>query len=83
MSSKDYSKRIATIKVADALSKIEGVPVSDFARELSDKWAKGEIRGSHMKAALIAAHKKYNNKQRYTFLSNIIYENTISKPNNL
>lgn len=58
MSPKDYSKRITAIKVADTLNKIEGVPVSDFARELSDKWAKGEITGNQMKAALIAAHKK-------------------------
>ena len=54
---KDYSKRMAAIKVADTLNKIEGVPVSKFARELSDKWAKGEITGSQMKAALIAKHK--------------------------
>ncbi len=58
MSPKNYSKRITAIKVADTLNKIEGVPVSDYARELSDKWAKGEITGSQMKAALIAAHKK-------------------------
>lgn len=58
MSPKNYSKRITAIKVADTLNKIEGVPVSDFARELSAKWAKGEITGSQMKAALIAAHKK-------------------------
>lgn len=58
MSPKNYSKRITAIKVADTLNKIEGVPVSDFARELSNKWAKGEITGNQMKAALIAAHKK-------------------------
>lgn len=58
MSPKNYSKRITAIKVADTLNKIEGVPVSDFARELSHKWAKGEITGNQMKAALIAAHKK-------------------------
>ncbi len=37
MSSKDYSKRKAAIKVADTLNKIEGVPVSSFARKLSNK----------------------------------------------
>ena len=58
MSPKNYAKRITAIKVADTLNIIEGVPVSNFARELSDKWAKGEITGSQMKAALIAAHKK-------------------------
>ena len=55
---KDYSKRMEAIKVADTLNKIEGVHVSKFARELSYKWAKGEITGSQMKTALIAAYKK-------------------------
>lgn len=58
MSSKDYSKRKAAIKVADTLNKIEGVPVFDYARELSEKWAKGEITGNQMRSALIAAYKK-------------------------
>ncbi len=44
--------------VADALNKIEGVPVTDFAKELSSKWAKGEITGAQMKAMLIQRHKK-------------------------
>ncbi len=44
--------------VADALNKIEGVPVTDFAKELSSKWAKGEITGAQMKAMLIQKHKK-------------------------
>lgn len=52
------TKRTAAIKVADALNMIEGVPVSTFAKDLSAKWAKGEITGVDMKAALIAKHKK-------------------------
>ena len=52
------TKRTAAIKVADALNMIEGVPVSAFAKDLSSKWAKGEITGADMKAALIAKHKK-------------------------
>lgn len=52
------TKRTAAIKVADALNSIEGAPVSDFAKDLSAKWAKGEITGADMKAALIAKHKK-------------------------
>lgn len=51
-------KRTAAIKVADTLNMIEGVPVSAFAKDLSTKWAKGEITGAAMKAALIAKHKK-------------------------
>ena len=52
------TKRTAAIKVADALNMIEGVPVSAFAKDLSAKWAKGEITGADMKAALIAKYKR-------------------------
>ncbi len=51
-------KRQNAVRVADALNKIEGVPVTAFARELSAKWSKGEITGEQMKDALIAVHKK-------------------------
>ena len=58
MSPQVYSKRKTVIKLADTLNNIEGVPISAYARELSDKWAKGEITGQQMKAALIAKHSK-------------------------
>ena len=44
--------------VADTLNKIEGVPVTEFAKELSTKWAKGEITGAQMKTMLIQKHKR-------------------------
>ena len=53
-----YAKRKSAIKLADTLNKIEGVPVSEYARQLSEKWARGEITGEQMKQALIASHKK-------------------------
>ncbi len=49
-------KRKNAIKVADALNSIEGVPVSDYAKELSEKWARGEITGEDMKNALLKKH---------------------------
>ena len=49
-------KRKNAIKVADALNSIEGVPVSDYAKDLSEKWARGEIIGEDMKAALLKKH---------------------------
>lgn len=58
MSPHVYLKRVSAIKLADTLNKIEGVPVSEYARSLSEKWAKGEISGEEMKAALIAVHKR-------------------------
>ena len=54
------AKRRTAVRVADTLNKIEGVPVTEFAKELSSKWAKGEITGAQMKTMLIQKHKKVN-----------------------
>ena len=58
MKSVQLERRIAAVKTADAINVIEGVPVTDYARTLSKCWAKGELTGEQMKAALIASHKK-------------------------
>lgn len=58
MAAKQISRRVAAVKTADAINAIEGVPVSDYARTLSALWAKGELTGEQMKAALLASHKK-------------------------
>ena len=58
MSPQVERKRRAAVTVADTLNKIEGVPVTEFAKELSSKWAKGEITGTQMKEMLIQKHKK-------------------------
>lgn len=58
MSPEILAKRRAAIRVADAINKIEGVPVTERAKELSSRWAKGEITGAEMKEALIKAHKR-------------------------
>jgi len=52
------TKRRTAVMLADTLNKIEGVPVTDFAKELSSKWAKGEITGAQMKTMLIQKHKR-------------------------
>jgi hypothetical protein len=54
-------KRISAVKVADTLNNIEGVPVTAYAKELSAKWARGEITGEEMKQALIKKYKTINN----------------------
>ncbi len=54
----EQNRRISAVKLADALNKIEGVPVSAKAKTLSLQWARGEITGTQMKAALIDAHKR-------------------------
>lgn len=58
MSPQVETKRRTAVMVADTLNKIEGVPVTEFAKELSSKWAKGEITGTQMKTMLIQKHKK-------------------------
>lgn len=58
MSPQIEAKRRKAIMVADTLNKIEGVPVTEFAKELSSKWAKGEITGAQMKTMLIQKHKR-------------------------
>ena len=57
----DYSiknRGIQAGKLADALNTIEGVPVSDYAKELSQQWVNGEISGEEMKSLLLEHHRK-------------------------
>ncbi len=58
MSEQERQRRVAAVKTADAINAIEGVPVSDYARDLSRRWANGEITGEQMKAALLESHKR-------------------------
>ena len=60
MSQKNYSKRKAAIKVADALNKIEDFPVTDYAHESSDKWAKMKLQEASLKWLLSLNIRKYN-----------------------
>lgn len=59
------SRRVAAVKTADAINAIEGVPVSDYARTLSLSWARGEITGEQMKAALLASHQRMAKQLKY------------------
>lgn len=58
MSPEQRKRRAAAVKIADTINNIEGVPASEFARDLSEKWIRGEISGSEMKNAIIASHRK-------------------------
>jgi hypothetical protein len=58
MSPQRKNNRLAAVKLADTVNKIEGVPVSRHARQLSARWARGEISGAEMKRILIAAHRQ-------------------------
>ena len=46
----DKKRRLAAVKTADAVNKVEGVPVSPLARRLSAQWDRGEIKGEEMKS---------------------------------
>lgn len=55
---REENRRVIAVKTADAINAIGGVPVSDYARELSMRWAKGEITGEQMKELLLESHRK-------------------------
>lgn len=46
------------VKTADAINAMGGAPISDYARELSRRWAMGEISVEQMTAALGEHHRK-------------------------
>lgn len=64
MSEQERRRRIAAVKTADAINAIEGAPVSEYARELSLRWSRGEITGEEMKAALLESHRRLADKVR-------------------
>lgn len=54
----EIAKRYAAEKVANTCNLVEGVPVSEKAKDLSKQWVEGQITGDEMVQALIARHKK-------------------------
>ena len=51
-------RRIQAVKLADALNAIEGVPVSKYAKMLSQCGENVDLTGEQMKEALLASHRK-------------------------
>lgn len=58
MDAKQVKRRTSALKLADAVNAIEGVPVSMYAKQLSARWAMGEITGEQMKTALLISHRQ-------------------------
>lgn len=52
------TKRIAAVKAADAINAIGGTPVSNYARNLSIRWVKGEISGEEMQSSLLQYYRR-------------------------
>lgn len=61
MSPVEIQKRRRAVKIADAINGIEGVPVSTYAKDLSEMWSQGIISDSQMIEMLVNAHKKVQN----------------------
>ena len=60
----DFHKRLAAVKTADAISAINGVPISADAKLLSEKWVRGELTGEQMKQELLALHRKIAEEEK-------------------
>jgi len=58
VSKKTYPRRLRAIRIANAVNKVEGVPVTESAHRLSAQWARGEITGKAMKQALLEKHRQ-------------------------
>ncbi len=58
MTTAEQKRRIAAIKTADAINAIEGAPISDFARKLSNSWARGELTDEQAQDALWIYHQQ-------------------------
>ena len=54
----DFHKRLVAVKTTDAISAINGVPISADAKLLSEKWVRGELTGEQMKQELLDLHRK-------------------------
>lgn len=52
MSPNQIQRRMKAVKIADAINNIEGVPISEKAKELSTLWVNGELSSSEMKKSL-------------------------------
>ena len=50
-------KRKKAVKIAMAINSIEGVPLSDKVKQISERWANGEITSEQMKKEVIAIYK--------------------------
>lgn len=57
MQSVDLKKRRRSVKIANAVNSIEGVPASESSKLLSDSWSNSEITTEQMKTELLVKYK--------------------------
>lgn len=58
ISEQERQHRMRAVRGADAINAIEGAPISDYARQLSTRWANGEITHGEMIKALVKRHTR-------------------------
>ena len=56
MAPQKIAQRKRAMRVADAVNKMEGVPVRCYAIELSNAWCEDKITGVQMKEALLKSN---------------------------
>ena len=54
----EMQKRITAERVADTCNRIGGVPISNYAQELSRQWVHGKISGEEMIRRLVEQHRR-------------------------
>lgn len=52
------AKRKRAMKIATAISKIEGAPTSTKAEQIFSQWVDGKITSEQMKAQVLALHQR-------------------------
>ena len=57
-------RRMRAIHGADAINAIEGAPISDYAKQLSARWADGEITHEEMVETLIKRHTRVKRSEQ-------------------
>jgi len=65
-----YPRRLRAVRIANAVNKVEGVPVTETAQQLSAQWVRGEITGEAMRAALLAKHRKHTHESTRRKITN-------------
>ena len=54
----ETQRRITAERIADTCNRIGGVPISNYAQELSRQWVHGQISGDEMIRRLVEQHPR-------------------------
>ena len=68
MAPQKIAQRKRAMRVADAVNKMEGVPVRCYAIELSNAWCEGKITGAQMKETLLKSHMEMARRVKYNYI---------------